>query len=518
MTDWTWTTTQPWAHQRAAFERSKDSPAFALFCEQRTGKSLVVLATAAYLFASKRVDALVVFAPAGVHLNWVTDEVPKHLDAAALNVRCLAWRSTRATQKNYQRELAELLEHPGLAVLTVNYDVLQGGERSRGLKYLYRFLRARKILAVADESTALKNWAAKQTKGAVNFARRVPFRRVLTGTPVTEGPLNLFGQCQFLSPTLLGYTSWTLFKQRYAAWEEGYDPRSGRTYKVQKTDEAGRKIYLHLDELQLRVAQFSFQVKRSDCADLPPTVTSHRTFELGDAQRRTYDALRDDYAAELNGSTLTVANVLSRYVRLQQVASNYFPGQRTAILCTACAGEGCSLCDDLGVVEVDQPAQRVAPENPRLNALRAELEQLSSDDQFIVWCSFRQDVEDVLGLMRELGVSTVRYDGAVGAEDRAEGKRLFQAGLARAWVGNSRASGGVYGLDLSGASTVINYSHVFSLERYLQAIDRAESLRRTRSLSIVNLCAADTVDEVILEAHDQKRALAEVVLGRSRPL
>ena len=509
--DWPWTTTQPWRHQREAFEFSKDRAAAALFCEQRTGKSLTVIATAAYLYAAKKIDALVVFAPAGVHRNWVTDELPKHA-APFLDYRALAWQSTKSSLVWYKKELEALLAHPGLAVLTVNYDVLQG--QRNGIKYLTRFLRARKILAVADESTALKTWAAKQTKGAVNFARRCPYRRILTGTPVTEGPLGLFGQCQFLGADLLGYTSYTLFKARYAAREDGYNPHTGQTFKKQKVDDQGRKVYLHLDELQARVARFSYQVTRAQCADLPPLQVVPRPFELTGAQRKVYDDLREEYRAEINGTPVTAANILTRYLRLQQVASNYWPAARTAVVCAACAGEGCGVCSDLGVAEVDEPLTRIGETNPRLNALSAEAEQLPPGEQAIVWTRFRQDVDDVLQELKRLGKTAVRYDGQVSADERAANRDLFKAGGSQFFVANQMTKGAIFGQDFSNAHTLFYYSHHFSLERWLQSIDRVETLARTWSLAAVVFTAVDTVDELILAAHAEKRRLSDVVLGR----
>ncbi len=70
--------TVPYDHQTKAFMLSRDKETFALFMEQGTGKTKVILDNAAYLAHLDKIDALVVIAPKGVHENWTINEIPRH--------------------------------------------------------------------------------------------------------------------------------------------------------------------------------------------------------------------------------------------------------------------------------------------------------------------------------------------------------------------------------------------------------------------------------------------------------
>lgn len=499
--------TQPWKHQARAFAETADLEVNALLAEPRTGKSKIVIDTAAYRFERGDITALLIVAmPSGVPRNWVTDEIPTHLPTRVPRM-CLTWDASRFSRKAYQAQLDALLAFPGLAVLAVNGEAIITENFRR---YLGRFLKARRtVMAVGDESTLIcKTPGAKRTKvmHAIGRQPAVVVRRILDGTPVGEGPLDLFSQFQFLKPGILGHASFFSFKNYFAEWDRGYDPNTGREYPKLKG-------YRNLDELSERVARHSFRVTRREVfPDMPDQVVSPLYFQLSREQRRVYDALETTYEAELaDMSVVTAVNVLSRYGRLQMIASNRVGAQDALAICPACGGNGCEACDGLGAMEVTVPARVVDPDhNPRLDALEDQLTR--TNEPYIVWCRFTHDVDDCMALSERMGRSPVRYDGQCTADQKAEAKLAFQTGQAGALVG-SPASGG-RGLTLKSAKTIFNYSHFFSLLTYIQGNDRAEDPEATRGTAIVNMVAEQTVDEDIAEAHVFKKSTADYIMEK----
>jgi hypothetical protein len=503
--------TTPWKHQAEIFAATADLEYHAVFAEPRTGKTKIVLDTAAYRFEQNDITALLVVAmPSGVPRNWVTDEVPAHLPDRVPR-RCLVWSAASFAKRAYQAELEALLTFPGLAVLAVNGEAVITANFRR---YLARFLKARqKIMVCADESTLLlKTPGAKRAKvlHAIGARPEAVVRRILDGTPLGEGPLDLYSQLHFLKPGLLGHHSFFSYKQHYAEWEQKtvYDPRTGQTRAYPEL-----KSYRNLDELSARLARVSSRVTRREVfPNMPDQVITPLYLQLSQEQRRVYDALREEYEAELDDlSTITAANVLTRYLRLQQISSNWLPERTVLAICPACRGDGCEACDDLGALEAVVPARRVdTSHNPRLDALADQLSRTS--EPFLVWCRFTGDVDDCLALAERLGRSPVRYDGRCTADEKATAKAAFQAGDAGCMIGNP-ASGG-RGLTLRAAKTIFNYSHFFSLLVYVQGNDRAEDPDATRGTVIVDLVAEDTVDEEIALAHASKLTVTQYVMAR----
>jgi hypothetical protein len=507
----------PWNHQEYWFCRTRDDEIHALFHEQRTGKSRIIIDTAAYNYERRRIDGMLVLAPAGVHANWALESIPQMMPRRIPHM-IVIWRSTKMQSKTAKAMLQTLLDFDGLAILTVNYDALP----TPVLKaYLAKFLRKRKLLVVADESDDLSSPAAKRTivagctKSNIGIARWGKMRRILTGTPAAENPFGLYAQTNFLRFGILGFRTYHDFKQHHAEWEIDYSnfrQNKNRPHEEIRRDDNGKPIYLNLDELQSKLVDFSSRVLRSDCgAQLPRHAT--RLFVLSKEQRHVYDTLREKYRIELSEKqSVTAAHVLARYVRLQQVASGYVPLDREPEECVRChaTDPACPLCDGLGVV-VPAPEILTLP-NPRLGALEAELH--GTPGQTVVWTKFQQDAQVTFDHLAQLGRRVGRFDGTVEEEERERTLAMFQRGKLDDLVANPQAGG--RGRDFSMARTSIFYSHTFSLRLRLQAQDRVENLNRADQVVLVDLVGEDTVDEAIIRCHRDKRTLQDVLVAMIR--
>lgn len=512
----------PLAHQLAAFERFKDAPYQAHFDEQRTRKTKQILDKFRYR-CDRDVDALIVIAyPNGVHRVWI-DELTKDFPPDFLaRTRALAWASGKTTKGRMREAALALRAHPGPIVFTMNCEAII---TEAGWKYLEWLLKKRRVMLVADESSWMAGFSAR-TKKALALSRRpnVVIKAILDGTPCDESPIELYHQTEFLHPGLLGFNTKTAYRAYYTEYQTDADGVmvKGRRYnkRTGKVDEYPIITgYRNLDELQDKLKSFSTRVLRSDVSDAPRKTYQTRYFALTARQRKVYDRLRDEYVAELSSGAVPVANVLDRMTKLQMICRNFYPPDRTAYDCAACFGSSflddgsdCAVCGGIGAIVEAAPLERIDPErNPAAEALVEELRVTRGPA--VVWCRFRQDVEDASAAAVSVGRTTYRFYGAMPEAAREAAYQAFRGGTENEVIVGTITSGLSRGRDLSRATTLIYFSNDFSLRARGQSEDRAESLDRTISTDVIDLVAEDTRDLDIIEALRNKRSLAALVTG-----
>jgi SNF2 family DNA or RNA helicase len=412
----------------------------------------------------------------------------------------LAWNGARAGSKAWQAAYQQALAHKGLLFFAMNIDAIITKAGKAALNAL--FAKRRYVMTAIDESQIIKTPGATRTPAIRAIARKSVVRRLLTGTPVTESPLDLYNQMHFLDPAILGFKTNAEFKAHYAEWEER-STQGGDTYKV-------IKHFKNMEEMKARLAGYSSRVLRSECADLPPKLYQKVWFSLTPAQRRVYDDLRDQYVAEINGNERVVLHALTRLMRLQQVTSNCFPAPLEAGLHDACSGQGCDECDG-GYWFAPVRYEPIDHKNPRLEALRDLLAD-ENPPKCVIWARFNHDIEEITQVLDRLGRTWTRYDGTVKDQERAAGLRQFQNGTVQDLISKPRAGG--RGLNMAVARTEIFYSNEFSLEGRLQAEDRCETVEPGAGpVSIIDIVCDDTVDMKIVDTLREKRRLSDLVTG-----
>ena len=490
-----------WQHQLAALGKSEAAPVFALFMDPRTGKTRVIIENAHWLVREKGLNALAIIAPNGVHRNWVTDELPAWAD---FKYEAHVWRSATSTRAEQVEQRAALLATSSIAVLAVNVEALR---LDRCFKYFQQFLRERKAMLVIDESQVIATPGAAQTKRARVLGKHAAWRRILTGTPATESPFQLYSQFAFLDMNIIGTRTYAEFKAHYGEWEQGYAYHQGRTYPKVVS-------YRNVDELMKKIAPYTFRQRREDCTDLPRKVYQKIYFQLTAPQRAAYDQVRDEAKTDLHdGRAVSASTVLAKMLRLQQITSNYWPAATEVRWHEPCDGEGCEGCGFLGIIEKDVPATEIDPtKNARLDAVAPTiLEELNRGGSIIMWCRFKHDVEQVMRWARATAFTAVaRYDGTVAAKARDTARLAFREKQVHLLAATSAAA---RGLDFSTATMMLYYSNNFSLEQRIQSEDRAEAHTRPTGTQVIDVVAEDTVDATIVEALRAKRSLADMIAG-----
>ena len=463
--------TKPYAHQLTALEKSWNRENYAYFMEMGTGKTKVLIDNLAMLYDNGKVNGALIIAPKGVVGTWYNQEIPTHLPNHIENVTTL-WQAN-ITKK--QKESLDKLLKPGeeLHILVMNVEAFS---TTKGVEFATRFLNSHRPLIAIDESTTIKNPKAKRTKNIIHLADLAKYRRVMTGSPVTKNPLDLFTQCYFLDPYLLGHESYYSFRMRYA---------------IMKTANiSGRQIQLvsgfkNLGELSDKLKPFSYRVLKEDCLDLPDKIYMKRNINLTPDQLKLYNQMKKEALATLNGKVTSTVNALTQLMRLQQITCGHFT-----------ADDGST-----------QPIK-----NNRITELMDVLEE--TEGKAIIWAHYQYDITSIIKeLVKEYGPgSVVDYYGLTPQEERQDNIRKFQNDENVRFLVGTPATGG-YGITLTAASTMIYYSNGYDLEKRLQSQDRIHRIGQERPVTYIDIIAEDTVDNKIVKALKKKVNIASKVMG-----
>lgn len=477
--------TRPMAHQQKAFDLSRDREFFGLFMEQGTGKTKVIIDTAAWLYLTGKITGMLVIAPNGVHQNWVDPELKKHMpDFVQYNA--LVWGSIGVESKKFQRQFNELCSYNKFSILAMNVDAFSS---AKGLEYARKFLNAKMCLLVIDEITRIKNPKAKRTKGIVSLRRLAPYRRGLSGTPFTQGPFDIFAPFQVLDPEVLGFSSFWAFKHYYAIWSSEKNWMQGVNYEK-------LIAYSNLDELKRVLAPHTFRVTKDECLDLPDKVYQTWRVTLSPTQRSLYEQMSEDLLIEFeNGGKITAPMAMTKLLRLRQITGGFLqvsPEQ---------------------VATNQKPWNPIDITNPKVEAIVEIVGDVQG--KIIIWCSFQAEVEMVSTEIKSVfgEESVVLYYGPTEKKARKKALDDFENmdSPVRFLVG-TQASGGV-GLTMVAASTVIYFSNEYSLEKRLQSEDRAHRIGQSKSVTYIDIEAEKTIDAEIIAALQSKRNLADFMTG-----
>jgi SNF2 family DNA or RNA helicase len=347
----------------------------------------------------------------------------------------------------------------------------------KGKQFAFRFLNCHKSLMAIDESTTIKNPGAIRTKNIIGLGDRVAYKRILTGSPVTKSPLDLFTQCYFLDPWLLDHQSYYTFKTRYAITKQ--INVSGRMVQIVVG-------YRNLPELSEKLKPFSFRVLKDDCLDLPPKTYMKRTIQLTEEQKKVYRQMKEIALATLNGKITTTHNVITQLMRLHQITCGHFKSD-------------------------DGQTQKIA--SNRLDELMDVLSEM--EGKAVIWAHYRYDIEVIVeAIKKEYGDnSVVTYYGDTTTDDRQKAIKLIQDknSTVRFIVGTPQTGG--YGITLTGASTMIYYSNGYDLEKRQQSEARIDRIGQEKPMTYIDIIAEDTVDEKIVKALRTKVNIATQIMG-----
>ena len=460
---------KPFAHQKKALEMSWDKEVFAYFMEMGTGKSKVLIDNIAMLYNAGKINGALIVAPKGVYKNWFDSEIPSHMPDY-IEKKVGLWRT-----KPDAPDLKPLFSVGAeLHILIMNVEAFS---TKKGMQFAEKFLSSHNTLMGIDESTTIKNPAAKRTRNIIYLKQFTKYRRILTGSPVTKSPLDLFTQCYFLDPYLLDQSSYYVFRTRYAV--------------CRKINVSGRQVeivvgYRNLAELSEKLKPFSYRVLKDDCLDLPKKTFMKRTVELTDEQKKVYKQMKQEAIAFLNGKMVTSATVITQLMRLHQITCGHFKSNDGTV-------------QDL--------------KNNRVAELMDILEEV--EGKAVIWAHYRHDIEKIVeAISKKYGENTVvTYFGDTSTDDRQKAIKRIQdkESPVRFIVGTPQTGG--YGITLTGASTMIYYSNGYDLEKRMQSEARIDRIGQEKPMTYIDIMAEDTIDDKIVKSLRNKVNIATEIMG-----
>lgn len=448
-------------HMEHCLNLSWNRIGYALLLDMGLCKTAITIHNFGILFKKGLITGVIIYAPKGVHLQWITDEIPKHIDPT-IKLNLILWN------KKEQYTARDFVCEGKLNVFALNIDsvITDAGQVAAAL-----FVRAHagRVFMVVDESHGIKNYGSERTREIMKIGIHCAFRRILTGTPISKSLEDLWSQFMFLDPRIIGINHLTVFKARFCQM-------GGFSHKVV----VGSK---NIEEFYRLIAPHSYRLTKAEATDLPPKVYAQRVYEMDDKTRKHYDDLKHSFMTDLDsGTTIDAKNMLDCIIKLQQLLSGYQTIDQKTLKLERISDQRAKIAIDM-------------------------LKQI--EGQTIVWAVFKPDIIILREMIRE------ELKEEVATLDEIE---LYKSRKRRIALLNP-ASGGT-GLNLQfknpGDNNAIYYNNTNRAIPRWQSEDRIWRTGMGGSAFIFDIVCYRTVDAGVLSNLRGKKDLADLVLDDIR--
>jgi SNF2 family DNA or RNA helicase len=503
--------TQPYQHQKDGLAHAYAYLRAGLFYAPGLGKCKIITD----LLRLTGDNALILCPRVMLHA-WVAE-----LETHGQVTDCMVIDGTK--EKKIEKIAAAIAKAPRVVITTYSTAAL----------YHQSILRINYAMIVADESHQMKSPFSNRTKAAQALATRAYRRILLSGTPSLGSPFDLYAQLRFLG-TYFCAEDWWSFRKKfgvYPAWE---------------VNEKVPKMLLGFQNLELmneRANLVCLRKTKEECLDLPEQQIINKSFPLMHSQVKEYNNLITDRAdaagygirkdllagsiSHVSGTALQPHVITDETItllgKLDQLASGFlYKTTQNPRLCDGCAHVGsCTVANispytpRCAIVQHSLPSTVVfSKENARLEILSNLLEELLEEpsNKVIIWGNYRVELDSIEEATKKLGAEYVRVEGGVAALDlQARVAKFNKDAACRVYIG--QVSTGI-GITLNAANYMIYYNLPWSLEHYLQSLDRNYRIGQGRKVTVYRLLAKYTLDESKAAALDQKMDFSAFVTAR----
>ena len=500
--------TQPFQHQADGLAHLYRNPRAGLFFDPGLGKTKVVVD-----LQRLTGDSMLVFCPRVMLHDWAAEFVT-HGNVTDTVV-------IAGTKKQKIAAIGRAIDKAPAATI-VTYTTAQLYQ-SEIIKIGYQCI-------VADESHQMKTPFSKRTQAAQALSARAHRRVLLSGTPSLGSPFDLYGQLRFLGKYFCS-EDWWAFKKMFGVFPE-HELREGRPKML-----LGFK---NTDVMRDRVLYVCMRRTKEQCLDLPERQVIDVEFNLKPKQKKAYNSLIQERCdphgfeylrlmeeQELNhnyGTTLEPHVIVTEEVvlfgKLDQIASGFLYKVRTnPRICDGCASvHSCTrdevrpYTDKCAVVKKAPPREvSEIGANARQDRLQELLSSVLEDEthKVIVWANLTQELDQIESVVNDLGVAYVRVEGGVASDELQQRKKAFNTdSTCRVYIGQVQTG---IGVTLNAANYMVYYTLPWSLEHYLQSIDRNHRIGQTKAVVVYRLLARHTLDSTKAAALDQKKDFSDLI-------
>ncbi len=425
----------------------------AYLMDMGTGKTITTIAVAGTLYNTGNIKRLLIVAPKSIVQVW-QQEFEKFAD----------FPYSIAVLDGDSGKKADTIRHMstfGLSAIVVNYESCWRLESEiTGWK---------PDMIVCDESSKIKNPQAKCSKALHRLGKASRYNLILTGTPITNSPLDFFSQYKFIDESIFG-SSFFKFRGKYAILG-GYQNHQIVGYK-------------HLAELVQLAHSVAYRIRIDEAVELPEFVEEIRPVKLEKKAQQIYDSIDKDSFAELMSGEVTARNVLTRLLRLSQ-----------------CTG-GFIRDDEGGVVQEVSKA--------KLEALEDIIDScIEEGKKVVVFARFVPEIDSIAKMLQKKNIGYAMIKGDVA--DRAEQVEAFQNDPdTRVFIGQLQTTG--MGLTLTAGTVAVYYSLDFSYANYEQSRARIRRIGQTKRGVYIHLVCKNTIDEKVMAALKQKADVSKLLV------
>lgn len=446
-----------WQNQEEALQFAKEHPACMLAMDMGTGKTRTAIDVA---YAREWVRKILIVCPKAVVSVW-----RENLKKFAPDDNYHVWDQRNGSVKAKALSLSGFLKADyKKAFVVINYDSVWRKEMGDVI------IKAGFGMVVLDESHRAKAAGSKVSKFLAMLGKKVTYKLCLTGTPMANSPLDIYGQYRFLEPSIFG-TNHYFFLQEYAILG---GPERNFVVGYKNQNELNRKFRSIAYTCSMN--DIKDRIKLPDC--MPPV--SIRV-DLSPRDMKTMHQLSGEFISECKGGFVTANNVLTKMLRLQQITSGFCLVQDNPM------EQGFNV--DLNTAKED--------------TLTDMLSDMSPEASVVVFCVFRHDILAIRRAADKAGRECFELSG--------EANTLDQWKEATGGVIAVQVQAGSEGVDMTKAQYAVYFSIPHSLAIYNQSKARLYRPGQTESVTFYHLLARDTIDEAMYESLMNKEDIIESI-------
>lgn len=392
---------------------------------------------------------VLIIAPNTILENW-QDEIHK-------------WSTLKAVILQGSRKKRQRLFHLNTDIYIINYEALR--------IFLPDLLAMKFNMVIADESQKLKGHRTLQSKAAFKLAQTIQYKIIMTGTPIQNNPLDIFGQYRFLNPFIFGF-SFYRFRSRYAVMG-GY-----MNYEIRQ--------FINLDELQAKIRSCSIRITKEECLTLPEKIYQTHQVDMTAEQKRVYKELHTEFISEIKGKVVTAPYILTRLIRLSQVTA--------------------------GFIKSEDQEEINFETNPKLIALKEIIEALpTKDEKVVIFCRFIKEIRNLEKMFDTMFTHTTYVTISGETKRRQELINIFNTESSiRFFIGQIQTAS--LGINLQSARYCIFLSNSYSYGERLQCEDRLHRIGQSRNVTYLDIICRNSIDLTILNCLKEKKDLATQIL------
>lgn len=465
------TTTSLLPHQQAAVDKVRGTKVSGLFMDMGTGKTRTVIELAK--LRAPRIDHVLWICPVSLK-DTVRREILKHTDCTPEEIYVFGEKTSSTLPKDKLWYIAGIESFSSSSRVTMAANAII----------------TEKTFVVMDESSYIKGYSAIRTRRVTLLAEKSKFRTILTGTPLTQGVVDLFSQMYFLSPKILGYKSFYSFEANHLEYHPKHPGLVVRAHNVPYLAE--------------KIKPYVYQCTKDECMDIPDKLYKTRWIRLTDEQEEAYEAAKEKFELDMdeleNRYTLSGKSddyPESFWVRSSMLIFRLFTSLQTIV----CGFE--RVRTGRNSFEMHHYRSR------RVDALMDVIRSLP-EEKVIVWAKYLTSIKDISeALCEEYGREKVAlYHGGLNTKRRDEELTRFEAKDGARFLVATQSCGG-HGLNLQFCRWQIFFANGFKYSERLQAEDRCHRHGQRRHVTYIDLCASDTIDEKIDDALAKKGSLLD---------